>query len=76
MSARFLQSAIEFGRIKFDNSKAQKPMKIDQHPFPTNILDAKGKTKVLTSEAAERSASVDSQHQTLQEMCGFLTFFI
>jgi len=31
-----LQSAIESGRIKFDSSKAQKPMKIDQHPFPTN----------------------------------------
>jgi len=58
-----LQSAIESGRIKFDNSKTQKPMKIDQHPFPTNMLDAKGKTKVLTSEAAERSASVDPQHQ-------------
>jgi len=58
-----LQSAIEFGRIKFDSSKTQKPMKIDQHPFPTNMLDAKGKTKVLTLEAAERSASVDPQHQ-------------
>jgi len=58
-----LQSAIESGRIKFDNSKAQKLMKIDQHPFPTKMLDAKGKTKVLTSEADERSASVDPQHQ-------------
>jgi len=58
-----LQSAIESGRIKFDNSKAQKPMKIDQHPFPTNMLDANGKTKVLTSEAAKRNASVDPQHQ-------------
>jgi len=58
-----LQSAIESGRIKFDNFKAQKPMKIDHHPFSTNMLDAKGKTKVLTSEAAERSASVDPQHQ-------------
>ena len=58
-----LQSAIEFGRIKFDSSKAQKPMKIDQHPFPRNMLDAKGKTKVLTSEAAEKSASVDPLHQ-------------
>jgi len=58
-----LQSAIESGRIKFYNSKAQKPMKIDQHPFPTNMLDAKGKTKVLTSEAAEKDASVDPQHQ-------------
>ena len=38
-------------------------MKIDQHPFPTNMLYAKGKTKVLTSEAAERSASIDPQHQ-------------
>jgi len=38
-------------------------MKIDQHPFPTNMLDAKGKAKVLTSEAAKRSASVDPQHQ-------------
>jgi len=51
-----LQLAIESGRIMFDNSKAQKPMKIDQHPFPTNMLDAKEKTKVLTSKAAERSA--------------------
>jgi len=58
-----MQSAIECGRIKFDSSKAQKLMKIDQHPFPTNMLDAKGKTKVLTSEGAKRSASVDPQHQ-------------
>jgi hypothetical protein len=27
------------------------------------MLDAKGKTKVLTSEAAEKNASVDPQHQ-------------
>jgi hypothetical protein len=60
-----LQSAIEYGRIKFDNSKVQKPMKIDQHPFPTNMLDAKGKTKVLILEAAERSASVDHQDQII-----------
>jgi hypothetical protein len=38
-------------------------MKIDQHPFPANMLDAKGKTKVLTSEAAEKNASVDPQHR-------------
>ena len=54
-----LQSAIESGRIKFDNSKAQKPMKIDQHPYPANMLDAKGKTKVLTFETSEKNASVD-----------------
>jgi len=58
-----LQSAIESRRNKFDNSKTQKVMKIDQHPFPTNMLDAKGKTKVLTSETAEKNASVDPQHQ-------------
>jgi len=28
-------------------------MKIDQHPFPTIMLDANGKAKVLMSEAAE-----------------------
>jgi len=38
-------------------------MKIDQHPFPTNMLDAKGKTKVLISETTEKNASVDPQHQ-------------
>ena len=38
-------------------------MKIDQHPFPANTLEAKGKTKVLTSEAAEKNASVDPQHR-------------
>jgi hypothetical protein len=58
-----LQSAIESGRIKFDCSKTQKQMKINQHPFPTNMLDTKGKTKVLTSETAEKNASVDPQHQ-------------
>jgi len=34
-------------------------MKIDQQPFTTNMLDANGKIKVLTSEAAEKSASID-----------------
>ena len=58
-----LQSAIESGRNKFDSSKVQKLMKIDQHPFPTNMLDAKGKTKVLTSKVAKKSALVDPQHQ-------------
>jgi len=38
-------------------------MNIDQHPFPTNMLDAKGKTKVWTSEATKKSASVDPQPQ-------------
>jgi len=38
-------------------------MKIDKHPFPTNMLDVNGKTKVLTSETAEKNASVGPQHQ-------------
>jgi len=38
-------------------------MKIDKHPFPANMLDAKGKTKLLTSETAKKNASVDPQHQ-------------
>jgi len=29
------------------------------------MLDAKGKTKVLTSETEEKNASVDPQHQVL-----------
>ena len=56
-----LQSAIESRRIKFNNSKAQKPMSLC--PFPANMLDAKGKTKVLTSEAALKNTSVDPLHQ-------------
>jgi len=40
-----LQSAIESGRIKFDNSKAQKPMKIDQHPF-CNVLPPRGRARL------------------------------
>jgi hypothetical protein len=54
---------LNLGEFKFGNSKTQKPMKIDQHPFPANMLDAKGKTKVLTSETAEKNASVDPQHR-------------
>jgi len=38
-------------------------MKIDQHPFPTNMLDVKSKTKVSMLEVAEKNTSVDPQHQ-------------
>ena len=41
-------------------------MKIDQHPFPTNMVDT-GKnvlqTKVLTSESAKKSGAVDPRNQ-------------
>jgi len=48
---------------KVFRQQLQSAMKIDQHPFPTNMLDAKGKTNVLTSETAEKNSSVDPQHQ-------------
>lgn len=48
-----INSAIEQGWIKFENPT--KPMKIDGHPFLTNMVevngqDIKGKSKVLSSE--------------------------
>lgn len=48
--------AIEQGRIKFEVPK--KPMKIGDHPFPTNMVDAGGKknafqAKQLTSQSVE-----------------------
>ena len=36
-----IQSAIESGRLKFE--APNKPMKIDGHPFPTNMVDVGGK---------------------------------
>jgi hypothetical protein len=42
-------------------------MKIDQHPFPANMLDAKGKAKVLTSETTEKNASMDPRHQVITD---------
>jgi hypothetical protein len=39
-----IQSAIEQGRLKFEiPTKAEKPMKIDQHPFPTNTVEVSTK---------------------------------
>ena len=58
--------AIEAGRIKFD--VPEKPMKIDGHPFPANIVELKEHdpdegVKVLTSERAKRSGAVDPKAQ-------------
>jgi hypothetical protein len=61
-----IQSAIEQGRIQLEENK--KPMKIDQHQFPTtnvNMVELAGKTKVLTSERARKSGSVDPRVQVL-----------
>jgi hypothetical protein len=39
-----IQSTIEQGRLKFETStKDEKPMKIDQHPFPTNMVEVSSK---------------------------------
>jgi hypothetical protein len=58
-----IQSAIEQGRIKFENPT--KPMKIDEHPFPlANMVQIndpcnKGKAKVLTSDRAKQIGAID-----------------
>jgi hypothetical protein len=61
-----IQSAIEQGRIKFENPA--KPMKIDGHHFATNTVELgdpgnKGKAKMLTSEMARQSGTVDPEMQ-------------
>ena len=61
-----IQSAIEQGKLKFEVPK--KPMKIDQHPFPTNMVDIGGKknalqTKLLMSQSAKESGAIDPKAQ-------------
>jgi hypothetical protein len=56
-----IQSAIEQGRLKFETpTKAEKSMKIDQHPFPTNTIEVSRKdtsrVKLLTSDSAQNKA--------------------
>jgi hypothetical protein len=53
-----IQSAIEKGKLKFETpTKAEKLMKIDQRPFPTNTIEVSRKdmsrVKLLTSESAQ-----------------------
>jgi hypothetical protein len=62
-----LQSAIESGRIKFDNSKTQKPMKIDQHPFLANMLDVKGLLGESGSSKKPPRPSIVITHRQQQE---------
>ena len=66
MFRQHIQSAIEQGRLKFEAPK--KSMKIDGHPFPTNMVVVGGKrnalqTKVLTSQSAIESGAVDPKAQ-------------
>ena len=58
--------AFEQGKLKFETPK--KTMKIDGHPFATNVVDvAKDKSssqaKVLTSSSAKKSGAVDPRAQ-------------
>jgi len=68
-----IQLAIEAGRIKFD--APEKPMKIDGHPFPTNMVevvdrDASTGPKLLTFERAKRSKVVDPNARVLASQLG------
>jgi hypothetical protein len=63
-----IQSAIKQGKLKFETpAKDEKPMKIDQHPFPTNIVEVSSKdtshVKLLTSESTQNKGVVDSKVQ-------------
>ena len=54
--------AFEQGRLKFEVPK--KTMKIDGHPFATNMVDVardegSPQAKILTSSLAKRSGAVD-----------------
>ena len=58
--------AFEQGRLKFETPK--KMMKIDGHPFATNMVDVardKGpsQAKILTLSSAKRSGAVDPKAQ-------------
>ena len=65
-----IQSAIEQGRLKFETPK--KPMKIDGHSFPANMVDVGKKsnalqTKMLTSQSAKESVAVDPKAQIMAD---------
>ena len=65
-----IQSAIEQGRLKFETPK--KPMKIDGHPFPANMVDVGKKrnglqTKMITSQSAKESGAVDPKAQIMAD---------
>jgi hypothetical protein len=62
------QSAVEQGSLKFETpTKAEKPMKIDQHPFPTSTVEVYSKdtsrVKLLTSDLAQNKGVVDPKVQ-------------
>jgi hypothetical protein len=59
---------MEQGRLKFETpTKAEKPMNIDQQPFPTNTVEVSSKdtshAKLLTSESAQNKRVVEPKVQ-------------
>ena len=57
-----IQMAFEHGMLKFEAPK--KTMKIDGHPFATNMVDVatdegSSQAKILTSSSAKKSRAVD-----------------
>ena len=73
MFCKEIQSAVEAGKIKFD--APEKPMKIDGHPFPTNMVelkenDADERVKILTSDRAKRLGAVDPKAQASANQLG------
>jgi hypothetical protein len=61
-----IQLAFEQGKLKFETPK--RTMKIDQHPFATNMVDVardKGppQAKILTSSSAKKPGAVDPKVQ-------------
>ena len=61
-----IQMAFEQGRLKFETPK--KTMKIDGHPFATNMVDVakdegSPQAKILISSSAKRSGAVDPKVQ-------------
>ena len=73
MFCKEIQLAIEQGRIEFD--APEKPMMIDRHPFPTNMVELKEKgadeeVKILTSGRAKHSGVVDLKSQASANQLG------
>ena len=65
-----IQLAFEQGKLKFETPKRM--MKIDKHPFATNMVDVvKDKSlpqdKVLTSSSARKSRVVDAKAQIMAD---------
>ena len=66
--------AFEYGKLKFEAPK--KMMKIDGHPFATNMVDVardegSPQAKILTSSSAKRSGVIDPKVQiTADEVKG------